>query len=225
VLPLGPPGLDISTAIDFATEFYSSRDLIPRFQVSEASLPTEIEGILADKGFEKVFHVEVWTADISTLQKLHPSYDTELLDSLNEDWVDTYLQSSGHHPSTMSVRKAILERTDQPRVYVLAKDADSVDAVGFGVAEGDWLGIFNIATHPDKRRSGAAVSVNHALGVWGGKLGTKRVYLQVSTNNNIAKELYTKLGFTHAYTYWYRQLDSVEKEKAAASENLQHDDC
>ena len=216
VLPLGPPGLDLSTAIDFAIEFYESRELIPRFQVSEASLPEDVDSILAEKGFCKIFPVEVWTADISALIELHPSYDTEYLDELTEEWIDTYLKSSGHDPSTMNVRKGILERTDQPRVYVQAKGT----AVGFGVVEGTWLGIFNIGTHPQKRRSGAGISVNHALGLWGDKLGAKRVYLQVETNNNVAKSFYTKLGFTHGYTYWYRQLDKSEKRRL-----LQVDTC
>ena len=225
VLPLGPPGMDLSTAIDFAVEFFTSRDLIPRFQVSEASLPSKLDAILADRGFSKVFHVEVWTSEISSLLKLDPSHHTEYLDELSEEWIDTYLQASGYAPSSMNTRRGILERTDQPRVYVLARGDNSVDAVGFGVVEGKWLGIFNIGTRPDRRRTGAALSINNALGLWGEKQGAKRVYLQVETNNTAAKNLYTKLGFSHAYTYWYRQLDSANKENSAASDNPQHDDC
>ncbi|MGY5870980.1 MAG: GNAT family N-acetyltransferase [Candidatus Thorarchaeota archaeon] len=225
VLPLGPPGLSLSTAIDFAIEFYKSRNLIPRFQVSEASLPVELDSVLSDHGFAKVFPVEVWTAEISALLRFEPTCDTEYLDALTDEWIDTYLQASGYDPSTMEVRKGLLERTDQPRVYVQANGTNSVDAVGFGVVEGDWLGVFNIGTHPEKRRSGAGLSINHALGMWGKKVGAIRVYLQVETNNSIAKNLYEKLGFTHAYTYWYRQLDYPKKEKIAASDHLQHDDC
>ncbi len=207
VLPLGPPGLSLSTAIDFAIEFYQSRELSPRFQMSEASLPKDLDTTLEDRGFIKAFPVEVWTAEISALKNLQTIYETELLDHLSDDWVQTYLQASGYDPSTMSVRRRILERTEQPRVYAQAKRDDSIDAVGFGVLEGRWLGIFNIATHPNKRKSGAATAINHALGIWGDKLGATSVYLQVETNNIVAKKLYSKLGFAHAYTYWYRRLD------------------
>ncbi|TFH08758.1 MAG: GNAT family N-acetyltransferase [Candidatus Thorarchaeota archaeon] len=225
VLPLGPPGLDVSTAIEFVNEFYSSRDLIPRFQVSDASLPADLDSILDDQGFSKVFHVEVWTAEISALLQLRPLCETQYLNEISDEWIDTFLQSSGHDPATMSVRKDIMERTDQPSVFVQSNGADSIDAVGYGVVEGSWLGIFSIGTLPEKRKTGAATAINHALGIWGSKLGATRVYLQVETNNNIAKNLYRKIGFAHAYTYWYRQLDSVKKEKIAASDNLQHDDC
>ena len=225
VLPLGSLGLDLSTAIDFAIEFYSSRDLIPRFQVSEASLPVDLDATLNDRGFSKVFHVEVWTAEISTLLQLHPSCETKNMHEISDEWIDTFLQASRHDPTTMSVRKGIMERTDQHRVFVQANGNNSVYAVGYGVVEGSWLGVFNIGTHPEKRKTGAATAVNHALGLWGNELGATRVYLQVEMNNTVAKSLYEKLGFAHAYTYWYRQLDSKKKGKIAASDDLQHDDC
>jgi len=225
VLPLGPPGLNLSTAIDFVIEFYSSRDLIPRFQVSEASFPVDLDSILNDYGFAKVFPVEVWTAEISSLLELQPTHETKYLSEITDEWIDTFIQASRYDPATMSVRKSIIERTDQPHILAQATGKDSIDAVGFGVVEGNWLGLFNIATHPEKRKTGAATAVNHALGVWGSELGATRVYLQVEMNNNIAKNLYRKLGFAHAYTYWYRRLDSVKKEKIAASDTLQHDDC
>ena len=98
ILPLGPPGLDLTTAINFATEFYTSRDLIPRFQITEASLPSELDATLADRGFTKIFHVEVWTAEVSALLKFKPTCDTEYLDDITDEWIDTYLQASGYDP-------------------------------------------------------------------------------------------------------------------------------
>jgi len=156
---------------------------------------------------------------------LQPSNETKYLHEISDEWIETFLQASKHDPSTMNVRKGIMARTDQPHVFVQANGKDSIDAVGYGVAEGSWLGIFNIGTNPEKRKSGAATAVNHALGIWGKELGATRVYLQVNTNNAAAKSLYGKLGFAHAYTYWYRQLDTMKKEEIAASDNLQHDDC
>ena len=225
VLPLGSPGLGLSTAIEFAIEFYRSRDIIPRFQVSEASLPIDLDSTLDDHGFSKVFYVEVWTAEISSLLQLQPACETKVANEISDEWLDTYLQASSYDAATMSVRKGIMERSEQPRVFIQANGKDSVDAVGLGVVEGSWLGVFNIGTRPEKRNTGAATAVNHALGMWGNELGATRVYLQVEKNNTIAKSLYTKLGFSHAYTYWYRQLDSPKKERIAASDNLQRDDC
>ncbi len=207
VLPLGPPGLDLSTAIDFAIEFYQSRDLIPRFQVTEASYPKELDAELSERGFSQVFFVEVWTANIDSLLNIDPGCPTGYSHEFSDEWVNAYLDASGHNPSTMQVRQGIMERTEQPRVFVHANIDDTVAAVGYGVAEGSWLGIFAIATLPDKRDAGAATAVNHALGIWGKNHGVEHVYLQVETNNDTAKKLYSKLGFTHGYTYWYRKLE------------------
>ena len=207
VLPLGSPGLSLSSAIDFAIEFYSSRDLVPRFQVSKASLPSELDSELSDRGFSIGLQVEVWVADISALLELQPTCDAMYLDEISDEWSDMYTQASGHDPSTMNVRKAIMERTNHPRAFAQALVDESVASVGYGVVEGNWLGIFNIGTHPERRKQGAAIAVNHELGIWGDKLGATRVYLQVEVDSDIAKALYSKLGFTHAYTYWYRKSD------------------
>jgi len=207
VLPLDSPGLALSSAIDFTIEFYRSRDLIPRFQVSPASLPSELDSELSSRGFSIGLQVEVWIAEISALLELQPTCDAMLVDEISDDWIDTFIQSSSHDPSTMDVRKAIMERTLQPRAFVQANVENSVASVGYGVVEGNWLGVFNIGTHPDKRKLGAATAVNHELGKWGNNLGATRIYLQVEVDNDDAKALYKKMGFIHAYKYWYRMLE------------------
>jgi ribosomal protein S18 acetylase RimI-like enzyme len=58
------------------------------------------------------------------------------------------------------------------------------------------------------RRRGAATAVNNALSVWAQRLGAEYAYLQVEAENQTAKALYTKLGFKHAYRYWYRDLNN-----------------
>ncbi len=77
---------------------------------------------------------------------------------------------------------------------------------------GDWIGLFDIVTHPGQRRQGFAGRVIAALLLWGteqgapGVQGATRTYLQVETANQPAVGLYAKLGFREAYRYWYRVL-------------------
>lgn len=107
-----------------------------------------------------------------------------------------------------------MNRTLQPKTFALAKIDDAPVAVGYGVVQGEWLGIFNIATHPDNRHLGAATAVSRQLAVWAQTLGVKNAYLQVEMNNQPAKALYSKIGFTCAYRYWYRDLE-VKRNCAA----------
>ncbi len=216
VLPLASPGLPLSLAIDSAIEFYSYRNLIPRFQITEASQPSSLDSELEQRGFSIGLQVEVWTAHLSTLLTTRSELNTNLLVQVTDDWIDTYNLASGHDPSTIDVRLAIMERTYHPKMYAQAIINGVTAAIGFGVVEDSWLGVFNIATHPDMRHQGAATAVNIALGDWAKTLGAEYGYLQVETNNSAAKALYTKLGFKHAYGYWYRDLNTA-KEKESRS--------
>ena len=214
VLPLAPQNIPLDFAIDSVLDFYNSRQLIPRFQVTKASFPSNLDKELEKRNFTIGLQVEIWTSSIKSLVKLETSRIAETSDLISEKWIEVYNLSSGHDPSTFPVRHAIMSRTLQPTTFALAKINDEIISVGYGVVEGDWLGIFNIATRPDKRHLGAATAVNHQLGLWAQALGAKNAYLQVELNNNSAKALYKQLGFSFGYDYWYRDLD--EKEDSAA---------
>jgi ribosomal protein S18 acetylase RimI-like enzyme len=213
VLPLEPPGLSLSLAIESIIDFYESRELTPRFQMTEASQPTELDKELEKRGFSVGLQVEVWTARLSILLSAQPTCISEVLATRTQEWTDTFKTASGHEASTMDTRFSIMSRTLQPSTYALARVNNVPAAVGFGVVEGSWLGIFGIATLPEARHKGAATSVNRELGIWAQKLGAKHAYLQVETTNRPAKNLYTKLGFKHAYTYWYRDLNSRKESE------------
>jgi len=40
---------------------------------------------------------------------------------------------------------------------------------------------------------------------WGQDRGASAALLQVVSTNQAAQALYARLGFAHAYTYWYRR--------------------
>lgn len=214
VLPIASQNIPIDMAINSVIDFYESRNLVPRFQITEVSHPQGLDSELIERGFTLGLQVEIWTAPLSSLIAKDTMLDTEISDSISNEWIETYNLGSDHDPATFNIRRAIMERTLQPKTYALSRVNDEVLAVGYGVVEDSWLGIFNIATRPEKRRLGAATSVNRHLGIWAQSLGATDAYLQVEVNNFPAKKLYKKLGFSHAYRYWYRDL--VEKEDSAA---------
>jgi ribosomal protein S18 acetylase RimI-like enzyme len=107
----------------------------------------------------------------------------------------------------MEIRKGLMKRTTLSKGFALAKIDRELAGVGFGVLEGKWLGLFNIAVHPSMRGRGVALAVNTALAKWGHQKGARSAYLQVESENLPALKLYAKLGFQQQYTYWYRKLD------------------
>ena len=77
-------------------------------------------------------------------------------------------------------------------------------AVGMGVIEAGWLGIFSMATLPAFRRRGAARAILRTLAVWAQLYDAQYAYLQVMAHNTVAQALYAGAGFVTAYGYHYR---------------------
>lgn len=207
VLPIASQSVPLDLAINSVIDFYRSRDLIPRFQVTNASYPKGLDKELVQRDFILGLQVEIWTAPIISIVEKETTLNTEISDTISKDWIETYNLASGHDPATFNTRRAIMERTLQPKIFVISRVNDRIAAVGYGVVEDHWLGIFNIATYPEMRHLGAATAVNRRLSVWGQSLGATTAYLQVERDNNPAKNLYKKLGFSYVYDYWYRDLE------------------
>ncbi|MFW9808179.1 MAG: GNAT family N-acetyltransferase [Candidatus Thorarchaeota archaeon] len=207
VLPLGPPILPMEEAINKVIDFYKERNLIPRFQMTETSKPQELDRDLSDRGFSVGLQVEVHTVAINHLTKREPVIDVLVSNDITDSWMSVYADASGYEASTMDTRRDLMKRTSHYKAFAIARIDRAPAGVGFGVVEGKWLGIFNIAVHPSMRGRGVAVAVNTALAQWGSQRGARSAYLQVESENLPALKLYSKLGFEHAYTYWYRKLD------------------
>ena len=96
---------------------------------------------------------------------------------------------------------AIVDRIDLPAGFV------SVDgqAAGLAIADGEWMGLFEIVVAPEARRSGLGTALTSSLLRWGHSVGARQAYLQVVADNATAISFYDSLGFEFAYDYWYRR--------------------
>jgi GNAT superfamily N-acetyltransferase len=86
----------------------------------------------------------------------------------------------------------------------ILRDGQSV-AIGLGVIEHGWMGLYSLVTAPHARRQGYASTVIGALYDWARNNGATRAYLQVHSTNANALRLYEKLGYRPLYEYWYMQ--------------------
>ena len=123
--------------------------------------------------------------------------------SMTDEWLDTYLAAEWHADGEREVIKAALVSVQMPQAFAIAYDGGIPCAVGRGVVENGWLGIYQIATLPDARRRGFGNGVMTALLKWGKSLTAQNAYLQVVSANGPARALYNALGFQPLYTYDY----------------------
>lgn len=91
--------------------------------------------------------------------------------------------------------------------YLLLGAEGELQALGQIVIENDIVGLFDIFTPPEQRGRGHAQALCSALLREARAQGAYQAYLQVGTDNAVAKRLYTRLGFEFAYRYHYRSKD------------------
>ena len=194
--------------LDEITDFYGRRSLPVRFQVSNAS-PRELDPLLAELGYTVEAHTSVQIANCAeVLERSAPlaRYDIVAYDSLEDAWLDSFLEIEGVGEEKKDTYRLIMSRIG-PRVrYVQVCLGSDVAGIGMAVSERGWAGLFNIATSAEYRRRGIGGQVVRSLAGWSLQTGARNLYLQVMLNNAAAVSLYGRLGFAHLYGYHYRSI-------------------
>jgi GNAT superfamily N-acetyltransferase len=205
VLPLGSPeGKTLEAALEQARNFYSNHHLPVRFQMTAVSQPTELDSFLENAGLTIDMRVKVLTAPLADIFIHDPKVGIVVFGSPWKDWLATYQAATGFTKKQMAVRQGIIERITTAKACAAAIMDDQVVGIGLAVLDQEWLGLFSLTTKEKYRKRGVASSITQSLVSWGLVRGANRGYLQVEQKNIPAQKLYYGLGFTDAYSYWYR---------------------
>lgn len=122
-----------------------------------------------------------------------------------EDWSLLWHRFAGHHRAQCSVHVEILKKIRGKAVFAVANDAEGrVVCTAMAVITDGLMGLYGVATHPQYRGRGYSNNLLCSLLQWGKNNHAVYAYLQVEATNKSALGLYTKLGFSEQYNYWYR---------------------
>ena len=200
--------LPLEEKLSVVEETYARWGEPPCFQMTQAAQPPGLVNALADRGYQDRFHTQVQTAlikDVLAKTSSRPEFDTIVEDKISEAWLIIYTQTSGYDEHSTAMRRGILSRI-RPRAGFLLLSIDGYPAaVGLGVLERGWVGVYCMVTREEHRRKGAAVQILYTLAQWGERYNAENIYLQVMENNPNALTLYAKAGFEKLYQYWYSQ--------------------
>nr|WP_307797060.1 GNAT family N-acetyltransferase [Actinomadura barringtoniae] len=196
VLPVGAPGAPIDRAIERVEGAYGELGLPAAFQLSAASRPEGLDEVLAGRGYDVVDPTLAMAAE---LDDPGPQDDVMITTRPSQEWKDVWWSVDGRgDDAALAMAERIL--TGVPAGYAVL---DGV-AVGRGVPQGEWLGVYAMAVLPEARRRGLARQVLRALMAWGYEQGCRKAYLVVVEANAAARALYESAGFRNAGGYHYR---------------------
>jgi GNAT superfamily N-acetyltransferase len=196
---------ELPAAIRAVERFYGQAGLPPTFQITPVARPAALHEALDAAGYDDGGPTDVCVADLAGLRAAGLRPRTRRAERPDESW----LGLAGEVLTTFAEQRvgslAVLARLTLPALYVTAVVDGTPVAVGRGVLDGTWLGIYSMATLPAARGHGAARAVLDQLADWAGGLGAERAYLQVEQVSTAARRLYARLGFRPVYRYTYRR--------------------
>ncbi|RJQ76003.1 GNAT family N-acetyltransferase [Pseudonocardiaceae bacterium YIM PH 21723] len=196
VLPHGDG--DLAAMVEVAERFGATR-----FQITPGACPSELDGLLADRGYLLEYPTSLRTAKTA---EVPDSSDVDVrVDSVaRAEWFECWYALHGLGGS-VEVERAMLDRVGPPSGFASVMDRGRVIAVGRAVAEDGWAGLFGMGTLPEARGKGAGRAVLGALAGWALNQAAEEMYLQVEAGNAAAIRLYDQAGFTELATYHYRR--------------------
>jgi GNAT superfamily N-acetyltransferase len=185
-----------------ADDFYAANGLPTVLQLSPAAAPADLAAELARRRYAITRAPRsVQIADLEEVLSVGDSLRAQISEVLTEDWYDTVAEVNTSFAAQREAARAMLRGVGQSSAYAVVTIDGVAAAVGRGVWDGEWLGIFNMATRPAYRRQGGAAAVLAALAEWALARRASRAYLQMDADNNAAPLLYAKAGFAPAYEY------------------------
>ncbi|MFC4061128.1 GNAT family N-acetyltransferase [Planomonospora corallina] len=220
VLPLGERP-DLAAAVEEAERFYAGRGLPCVFSVGMGATPG-LDGLLGARGYRVVDPTLVMVAPLvrrGSAEDGGPGPGTgedvggpraepseagtgpavRLAAEPDGRWLDVWWEVDGRGGEDARETAARI-LAGVPAVY----GSIGEEAVGRGVVQGEWFGIYCMATAARARRRGHGRRMLNALLSHGREQGAKQAYLVVVEANTAARSLYEQLGFTVSGRYHYR---------------------
>jgi GNAT superfamily N-acetyltransferase len=191
------PELDLDERIEAAAAMMREQDLPLIVRESSLTVDPRIGEALRERGFRRIDETMIMTASLPESAASTPEH-VDL-----DTWLHLYQHFEGGTRGSTAQYRALLNRIEPPACYGVIRVSDEPVAIGQAVADGDWVGLYAIATDPARRRQGHGRMLVNQLLAWGRQQGATRSYLQVIATNAPAVHLYAQLGYTEAYRYWY----------------------
>jgi N-acetylglutamate synthase len=203
VNPIYPSSRDLDEKIGFCEAVYRQKKLEVVFKMTPAACPANLDERLESQGYRKDFPTSVQTLELVNAD-VRPARDVELSEELPDEWLNGFCRMSAVDKSRReSLQHILLDIVPQHCFAALRRDGKII-ACGLGVLQSEFIGLFDIVTDEAFRGRGYGSQLVESLLAWAKRNGARRSYLQVMLDNPPALRVYSKIGYTEIYRYWYR---------------------
>ncbi len=214
VCVLYPSTRPVEEKIAYCEKCYASQGLPTIFKVTD--LDKEFSDLLAGRGYQivtptDVMEVVAWNAENAPLchensgQVSSGSGEAHCMFSPEPtEWLPHYFAFENVTDKTKkNTFQKMLSRVMIDATYgILYYEGEPVACASIAVEHGYAL-LHNVIVTSSMRGKGLGEKLCRAMIAKAKEMGAEHVFLQVVQSNQVAMNLYKKLGFQKDYTYWY----------------------
>jgi GNAT superfamily N-acetyltransferase len=198
------PGARLDDALaDHMVEHFLAANVRPTFRLTSLEDPG-VDALLERRGLSTIEPTVVLTKRIPEECTVDPSVILE--PKVSPRWVRETAQSYGGDKASDAILIEIVSRIRQTAVFATLDIDDRHVAWGLGVLERGYVGLYDVVVAPELRGIGFGRKIVTSLMAWGRDTGAHTAYLQVREDNEVARGLYTALGYERAYRYTHRVM-------------------
>ncbi|MEM7303589.1 MAG: GNAT family N-acetyltransferase [Pseudomonadota bacterium] len=202
VNPLDPEDYDrLDTRLHLAKERFRAfgRPLV--FRLSPLASPVLCNRLDTD-GWQRFDLTRVMLADLGHMD-FSETVDRLPLQDVGH-WIDQSILLNGYEPALKPGLSEVIGSIHAERGLFLVEDGNGIPLSALlCVHHGDVCGLFEVVTHPERRRQGHARALLSSALKWARAKGAASAFLQVVAANESAVGLYQSMGFRTAYDYEY----------------------
>ncbi len=196
-------GVELESRIERAEAWYESKGLSAAFQLTRRATPRGLDTALERRGYRVDAPVSIQVARARTVLRGQAGSDVQVSREIPDEWFEISAYK-GRFARVAEVYRGLLGRIGPRARYALARVDGEPAAVGLGVIDEGWMGIFSMLTLSSHRRRGAGRAILAGLASAALEDGVEDLYLQVERDNAGAAALYAAASFRELYGYHYR---------------------
>lgn len=195
---------NIDKKLAYCEQWYKEKGSPTIFKLTKESTPPKLDEKLEKNGYDRhPEEVSVQMFELEQAKEVNTKIKVNIENHFSLEWIDGFASASSIEEKVETMTQMLQSIQGKKLVASIEKRTETV-AYGFGVIEDGYLGIFDIVVKESHRGEGYGKDLLTNLLTAGKDQGAQTAYLQVVKTNKIASQLYAKLGFKEAYSYWYR---------------------
>jgi len=194
---------DICMKVSYCEDVYKEAGQAVIFKITPYGGAGALDDYLEQCGYERVEPSCVQVRSLAGLER--PTLQAiSVNDVCSEEWLGLYASLSGMSERNIRTAQQLLQAGRCKKGFFTLNVAGRPIAVGIGIIESGYVGLYDIIVEKASRNRGYAEQLILHILQWAVENGAEHSFLQVVQSNEPALKLYSKLGYKMIYPYWYR---------------------